>query len=137
MKRPNMATKIQQNVDKLISNLKTLFLIDALGALLTAFSLGVILVKFEESFGMPRRVLHFLSLVACIFMVYSFCCYFFIARNRRPYLKAIAIANMMYCCLTLGLVFYFYQSLTILGLIYFLLEIMVVSVLIFIELKAS
>jgi hypothetical protein len=81
-------------------------------------------------------VLYFLSFVACIFMVYSFCCYFFITRNRRPYLKAIAIANMMYCCLTLGLVFYFYQSLTILGVIYFLLEIIVVSVLIFIELKA-
>lgn len=130
-----MATRIRL-IDKLTSNSKRLFLIDGLGAFLTAFFLVAILVRFEDSFGMPRTILYILSLVACVYTIYSFCCHFFILSNWRPYLKAIAIANIIYCCLTTGLVFYFYQSLTILGLIYFLLEIVVMSVLILIELMA-
>jgi hypothetical protein len=131
----NMATRIRL-IDKLVSNSKRLFLIDGLGACLTAFFLVAILARFEDSFGMPRTVLYFLSLVACIYAIYSFCCHFFISSNWRPYLKAIAIANAIYCCLTFGLVIYFYPILTILGLLYFLLEIIVVSILVLIELKA-
>lgn len=129
-----MSTTIGSLVDKLKSAQKKLFLIDGAGALLTAFFLMAILLPFKDNFGMPLRVLYFLSLLACMYTIYSFSCYFFIRSNRRVYLTVIAIANIIYCCLTIAAVFYFYQNLTIAGILYFLLEIIVLCVLIFIEL---
>jgi hypothetical protein len=129
-----MATKIGLQIAKLKLAPKKLFLIDGAGALLTVFFLLAILLPFKDSFGMPVSVLYFLSLGACMYTIYSFSSYFFIRTNWRPYLKVISIANIVYCCLTIAVVFYFYQSLTIAGLLYFLLEIIVLCILIFIEL---
>jgi len=126
---------LQQVLNKI--NPKNLFLIDGFGALLSAFSLGIVLVKFEEIVGMPQRVLYILALMACIFAVYSFSCYLRVNKNWRPFLKAIAFANLLYCCLTIGLVLYFYQSLTALGILYFVLEIIVILLLVSIELKMA
>lgn len=50
--------------------------------------------------------------------------------------KAIALANLTYCLLTIGLVVSFYQSLTILGILYFSGELIVIGVLSYIELSA-
>jgi hypothetical protein len=132
-----MLYKIHSIIDSLTSNSKRIFLIDGLGAMLSAFFLGVILVKFEDSFGMPRAILYALSSVACLFAIYSFCCYFFNFSHWQTYLKAIIVANTVYCCLTIGFVFFFYKSLTILGLIYFVLELIVMVVLIYIERKVQ
>jgi hypothetical protein len=130
-----MSNKKFSTIYSLSSKSNIIFLIDGLGALLSAFFLGVILVKFEDSFGMPHTILYFLSLVACLFMIYSFICYFFNFKKWKPYLKTIIIANTLYCFATIGLVFYCYKSLTILGLIYFILELIVLITLIFIEYK--
>jgi len=121
---------------KITSNPKQLFLIDSLGAVLTAFSLGVILTRFEHIFGMPRSILYILSLVACGFAVYSFCCYLFINKNWRPFLTVIAIANLMYCCVTFALIIYLWEELTIWGVGYFLAEIIVIIILVSIEFQA-
>ncbi len=128
-----MSIRIQQILDKIIPNPKKLFLIDSLGAFLTAFFLGVLLVELEEIFGMPKQVLYYLSLIAICFGMYSILCHFFLKKNWSPYLKIIIIVNLMYGCVTVGLVGYFYQRLTILGLTYFTLEIMVMITLIVIE----
>jgi len=124
-------------IDKLTSNPKQLFLIDGFGALLTAFFLVVILAGFEDRFGMPRSVLYGLSLAVSIYAIYSFSCYFFLRSKWRPYLKAIAMANLLYCLITIALVFCFYQSLTILGLIYFFLEVIVICGLVIIEWRVA
>lgn len=42
------------------------------------------------------------------------------------FLKAIMVANLLYCCLTLGLIIYYYSVLTVIGITYFLAEIAVV-----------
>ena len=114
---------------------KTLFLIDGLGALVTAFFLFVILRTYNVYFGMPQNTLTYLSLIAIVFCLYSITCYFFLKDNWRPFLKTISMANLLYCCLTMGLVIYYYPSLTILGVSYFLAEIIVVFVVVFVELK--
>lgn len=129
-------TGFRAMLDHLISNPKKLFLVDSLGALLSAFLLAGLLARFEDRFGMPRTALYFLSMVACVYAVYSICCYVFVVGNWRPFLILIAIANLGYCCLTVGLIFFFYQSLTAIGLTYFLLELMVVSCVISVELMA-
>ena len=119
--------------NKLISNPERLFLIDSLGAFLTAFFLGTILTRFEVDFGMPRKVLNPLSILACVYAIYSISCYFFVGREWRPFLKVIATANLIYCCITIGFVISFCQALTILGLTYFLCEIVIIGGLLFIE----
>ena len=120
----------------MITEPKKLFLIDGLGAIVSAFFLGVILTKYEPSFGMPKTALYFLALIACFFTVYSISCCFLVVKNYRPYLNGIAIANLSYCCITIALVLYFYQKLTILGWTYFVLELIVLGVLTRLEGKA-
>ena len=116
---------------------KKLFLIDSLGAFLSAFLLGVVLVRLERSFGMPRNVLYFLSISACMLGTYSFICHVLLKEHWKPYLQIIASANLLYCCLTIGLVLYWNKALTNLGLLYFLSEIGVVITLAIVELKTA
>jgi hypothetical protein len=116
---------------------KKLLLIDCLGALLSAFLLGIVLVRFESSFGMPRNTLYFLSATACLFAMYSGLCYVFLKKNHASYLKWIAFANMIYCSLTLGLMFYFYKEMTLLGVIYFLVEVSIIATLAVMELRVA
>jgi hypothetical protein len=112
-----------------------LFLIDAVGALLTAFLLGVVLSNFQYYFGMPKEILKPLAITAFIFCIYSFSCYFLLKRNWRSFLKAIALANLLYCLCTSILIVLFFEDLTILGLVYFIGEIAVVGILVFVELS--
>lgn len=126
---------MQQFFNKLALNPKRLFLIDGFGAFLTAFFLFAILRTFNEYFGMPKTTLDFLSIIALAFSVYSFCCFFLVNNNWHPFLRAISIANLLYCCLTLGLVIYNYPRLTILGVTYFLIEIVIVCGLVFFEIN--
>ena len=117
-------------------NPKQLFLIDSLGALVSAFMLGVVLVQFENT-GMPKNILYLLSFIPCVFAIYSFSCFLIMPKNWRFLLKVIAIANLLYCCLTLILMINLYQNLTVLGFIYFICEIIVVIILVIVELKIA
>ena len=121
----------------LLTNPKQLFLIDGIGALVSAFFLGVILVVFEPLFGMPKGILYWLAAIPCLFALYSFNCYFFLRNYWRFYLKIITIANGCYCCVTIWLMYCHYQSLTLLGVGYFVAELLVLGILIAIELKVS
>ena len=132
--RKRYTVGFQLILDKITSHPKKLFLVDSLGAVLTAFFLGVILVRFEDSFGMPKTALYFLSSIACIYAMYSICCYFLAANICKSYLlKGLIVANLVYCCLTIAAIFYFYQKLTVLGLLYFLLELVIMGALIIVE----
>ena len=119
----------------MILQYKTLFLIDSLGALLSTFLLGAVLVRFESTFGMPREELYFLSVLTCILGIYSFMCYLLIRKNWKPYLKIIAFANLIYCCLIIGLVIYLNKELTNVGQVYFISEVSVIITLAFVELN--
>lgn len=66
----------------MILNTKTLFAIDGLGALLSVFLLGVVLVQFESLFGMPKETLYFLAFLPCLFAVYDLVCYLNVKRNE-------------------------------------------------------
>ena len=124
-----MKKKINLIADKLSKIPRRIFLIDGLGGLLTTLMLFAVLAQFEERFGMPIEVVRTLGLIACLYMF----CYLFLNRNHRPYLKFIISANSAYCLLTLGLVCYFYNSLTILGILYFITEILLIMALVFVE----
>ena len=120
---------------KITSNPKLVFLLDCLGALLSATFLGVALPSFQPIFGMPHNVLYGLAAVASLFAIYSFWNYRWFKENWRPYLRGIAIVNLLYCGLTAALVIYFRQELTKWGLLYFLQEMVVIIVVVMLEFK--
>lgn len=114
---------------------KKLFLIDSSGALLTTLLLFFVLANLESVFGMPKQVLYYLSAIAFSFCIYSFLCYLRVGQNWKPFLTGIAVANLMYCCLTIGLVIFYRAELTILGWAYFLGEAAIILVLVYFEYK--
>lgn len=118
-----------------MQNPHNLFLIDGLGAVLSALSLGLLLPYFNMYIGMPSNILHFLALPAVVFAVYSLSCYFLKVERWRPFLRAVAIANLLYCCLTIFLMGSNGLTITSLGVGYFFLEIMVILVLAYWELR--
>jgi hypothetical protein len=116
---------------------KKLFLIDALGAILSVFLLGVILVKLENVFGIPKTTLYFLAFLPCLFVVYDLYCWIRIERSVGVFLKVIAFVNLLYCCISLGMAILHYQKITYMGWGYILLEILIVTSLVIIELKTA
>ncbi len=116
-------------------NKNNVFLIDGIGASMSVLFLGLLLPSFEAYFGMPKNVLYGLATLASILAIYSLSCYFFKVKNWQFFLKTIIFANILYCCLSLILMIYFYQKLSTLGLTYFLLEKIVVLILVVFEIK--
>lgn len=132
-------------MNKIINNLinhlsekpKTLFLTDSLGAILTAFFLFVIMRLFNEYFGMPKTVLTYLSVIAIWFCIYSSACFLFLKGRWTPFIRLIGIANLVYCVLTVGLLIKHYPLLTIIGTTYFLIEIVIICGLSYVELNVA
>lgn len=106
-----------------------LFKLDAIGAIVTAFMLGVVLVRFQSFFGISIEILRLLSIIPCLYFIYSIFCFWRKPKNWRPYLKGIAFANLAYCLLTLGLMIFYSENFTALGYLYFIGEIIIIAVL--------
>ncbi len=116
---------------------RKLFLVDSIGALLTAVMLSVVVRKFHTFFGMPPLVLTYLSAVAAIFCIYSAGCFIFLKRGWASFIRAIAIANLSYAALSLVLVVINYSSLTVWGVTYFLAEVVVICALVVVEFRVA
>ena len=121
----------------MILNPRKLFLMDGLGALLSAFLLGVVLVKLESVFGIPVKVLYILAFLPCIFAVYDLFCFLLVKKNQQYFLTAIALLNLIYSIVSIGLALQHRQKIMALGWGYILLEITILIVLIYIELKTA
>lgn len=117
--------------------LKQLFLLDGVGAIVSAILLGIVLVKLEPYFGIPKTALYLLAALPCFFAVYDFYCYFRIDKNLGKFLKGIAIVNLFYCVLSLGLAFYHQEKITYLGWTYIIVEIIIVVILAIYEWKVA
>lgn len=130
-----MSGHIKKNIKGLTLKPKIVFLIDGLGAFLTALFLNIILKTFNEYFGMPLKTLTLLSIIALIFAIYSLSCFVFSDNNLQRLLRPIIVANLTYCILTIGFVINFYSKLTTVGVSYFVGEILIISGLIYIEIK--
>jgi len=112
-----------------------LFLIDGFGALISMFSLGFVLVLFNEYIGMPVNVLYVLAAFAAVFMTYSFTCFAIVPKKPKPLLQIIGIANLSYSLATLLLMFFHWSTLVTLGKVYFIGEVLIIWVLAYREIK--
>jgi hypothetical protein len=133
-KKSAMLSKI---IDKATENPRLLFAVDGLGALLSAFLLGLVLTRLEHIFGMPTEALHVLAAIPCFFVVYDLVCFWKVKRKQGTFLRIIALANLSYCCLSLGFVWHHFQALTAWGLAYFLLEVGIVLALVYVEFRTA
>ncbi len=129
--------KVKDIIKHFTENPKTMFLLDSLGAMLTAFFLFVILKYFKEYVGMPQTALTYLSIIATCFFIYSTACFCFLKENWAPFIRVISIANLLYCILTMLLIIVYYPTLTAIGILYFLTEIILVCGLVYIELSVT
>lgn len=114
-----------------------IFLADGLGALLTAFLVGGVLTRWEACFGMPKSVLYPLAAAGLLFAAYSLGCHFLKVKKWKSFLLGIAAANMTYCLVSLTLVAIYFERLTALGVVYFVLEVCVVGVLAGVEIRLA
>jgi hypothetical protein len=113
---------------------RTVFLMDAVGAMVSVLLLGVILPAFETVFGMPYRVLYLLAGFAGVLFLVSTLCYLFAERRWKPLLVLVASGNLIYCLLTAALLVWFRGDLSTIGLAYFVAEIAVIISLATVEL---
>jgi hypothetical protein len=111
------------------------FIMDAIGAFISASMLGLVVATYEESFGLPAKAAHILALVALGFALYSSLCSWRLPAKWKRYMAVIMIANITYCVATAIVVLTYFQSLTALGLLYFGGEIAVIFLLVHIELE--
>ena len=106
-----------------------IFLVDAVGALLSTLLLCFLVAPFPNLFGMPRQVCYALAVPAAVFTIYSFCCFLYEPKNGRQFLIGILIANGLYACVSLVLMLTTWNQLTPLGIAYFTGEILVLFLL--------
>lgn len=118
-----------------LTKTKNIFLLDSFGALLTTILLFFVLRNFNVFLGLSKDVFEYLSIIAFSFFVYSISCYFLVKQNLKSFLKIICGANILYCVLTLGIIIHYYQSISVLGIVYFLAEIIVICLLASLEIK--
>ncbi len=116
---------------------RILFFIDCLGALFSAIAYSFVLVDYRDTFGFSREILIVLSCFGFIYATYSGICFFINPRIWQPYLAIIAIANLLHCCMSAYFINSFYDEMKQLGLIYFVVEIVLIAVLATIELKVA
>lgn len=116
---------------------KKLFLMDGIGACISAIMLGIVLVQLQKYIGMPTNVLYLLAIIPVFFAIYSFTSYLKAGKNASSLLKGIAIANLCYCILSIYFMIKHMEVLTSLGWTYFILEILIVVSLVGIELKVA
>lgn len=116
---------------------KKLFLLDAIGAAMTSSLLFFVLKIFTNYFGVPEHIAEYLSLSGLVLFLYSLNCFLFLKSNWQPFLRVIAIGNILYCLTTSILICLNFQAFTPLGKAYFIIEIGIVLSVAFVELRVA
>jgi len=118
-------------------SIKNIFLMDGLGALVSAFMLGVVLVKLQAYIGIPKNALYILASFPVIFAIYDFSCHLIKPKKVGLFINIIAIANLMYCFVSIYYLIQHQQQLSTLGWMYFIGELIILVVLIIMEFKLA
>jgi O-antigen/teichoic acid export membrane protein len=128
---------MQTIISKLLRNPYLLFLVDGLGALLSATLLLLVVAPLEVYFGMPSTVVKVLGIIACMLMICSVSCCLVKPRQWILWMRTVAAANLLYACSTAILLFLYAHQLTLLGFLYFVGEIIILCILVILERKAA
>ena len=104
---------------------RRLFVIDGIGALVSVVMLGVVLVRYQHLVGIPTTTLYVLAALPILFALYDV--YSYRSSERAGHhLQTIATINILYCCLSVGLAWWHYDTVTSWGWAYIIVEVLVV-----------
>jgi hypothetical protein len=109
-----------------VVNPRNIFLLDAIGACVSAISLGVILPLLHAWIGMPLHVLYGLCACAVFFALYSFSRYAWADYQNGLWLKIVIALNLTYCLVSAFFLWLYWPQLKTLGTLYFVSEKLVV-----------
>lgn len=115
-------------------NERSIFLIDAAGAFLSAIVTGLICPYFSELLGLKIEILRALLIFPITYFLYSSYCYFFAKNIHRWMLGLLILANGLYCGLSLILVFAL-EGLTSYGQVFLVSEVIVIIYILSIEVR--
>ena len=112
---------------------KKIFLLDGLGALVSLIMLGLVLPSYQKFIGLPIECLGQLAVFALVFFINSLAAYFITKTINNFWLKLVILGNSLYFCFSLWVVVGHFSELTVLGIFYFVAELMILGILIFYE----
>lgn len=124
-------------VERVNQNPHFIFLIDGMGASITALSLILVLPNLPEVFTMPTNVLYFLGTIALVFAAYSLLNFYAKLSKVKLLIRIIASANLLYCLFSGFIVVRLFSQISSLDVVYFFGEILIVSVLAMIEFRVA
>jgi hypothetical protein len=116
-----------------IPNYKKIFLLDAIGAMVTLMFFLFLLIPFQPWIGMPLPALYILAGIAALFVLHSGACYFWVTNHWKRSLRLIIGGNIAYTCLTATLLVLYSNQIQPLGYLYFIGEILVLMALVVFE----
>ena len=124
------------NIFRLLE-LKKVFQLDLVGAVLSAIILGLILPFWQPCFGIPLAVLRLLAFCAIFLSVFDLACIFLLKKESRiQYAVSTIIGlNVMYLLLSIIVIIMHWDLITLWGHGYLFLEIVVLIGLIYFERK--
>lgn len=116
---------------------KKIFLFDGLGAMLSTALLYFLLIPNAVWIGLSVTQINALVIGALCLVGYDLIARMLYTAERSWLIKALALLNMLYCTTTLSVLILHYTSITIFGWAYFLGEMAIVGVLVYLEWKIS
>lgn len=99
-------------------NPRKIFLIDAIGALISALLLFLVVGRLQPSFGISYDTIFSLAIIACNYFFFSLYCYLFLYKKPFRYLKMITLLNGLYSVFILVLFYHEFNTLAPLGKVY-------------------
>ncbi len=124
-------------IDYFICHPKKLFVLDGFGAIISAFVIAFVLVRLEKIVGIPSDSLYILATMPLCFALFDVYCTRKKEANLAPFVYRIAWLNLIYCCLSMAIAWYHFQTISIWGWAYLLLEILVLVALVNLELEVA
>ena len=118
-------------------NEQNIFLLDGIGAFVSTLLVGGVLPLLDDWIGMPTPVLQRLAILSFLYCLYDFCCFRWANKQQTIWLCGVICANLLHSILTLAYMLQYASQLKTLGIIYFVIEILIVLVLVFYEGKVA
>ena len=103
-------------------SVRTMFLIDFTGALLTIFSYVLIHLYFKDYLGFSSYMVCVLLITAILYALYSLTMYYVRPKKWAQFLRLIAYANLLFCGIAMKFLITYYDKLTFLGKTYLIIE---------------
>ena len=124
------------NFSRITKNHYDVFLLDAIGAFASIFLLFLLIVPNENFFGLSHSIAINLSIPILCLMIFSASCFFLKPTKWKVFMKFVVLGNLAYCLFTTIIILQNFKQLTILGVSYFLIEILVILLIVRIEIMA-